>query len=186
MSYIKSILGKHERLVSMTRLHWIYVVEGVFWLVLFLALGLAYDHYMARYGGERGQIYNLYPGITLPFVVPFSPLALTCFVIGIYLFWILLLKYICTEIVLTDRRLVFKQGLIRVEIEETDLSEVHAEQIRHGLLGYFLGYGRVHLDCRFVSDIFLPAIRNPMRLVRAIQTVKGATRNDLDDDLKNL
>lgn len=186
MSYIKNILGKHERLVSMTRLHWIYILEGVFWLVLFIGLGLSYDHLLYRYGGMRGYIHDLFAGYALPFVVPFSPLAVTSFVIGIYLFWILLLKYICTEIVLTDRRLIFKQGLIRVEIEETDLSEVHAEHIRHGLLGYFLGYGRVHLDCRFVDDIFLPAIRKPMKLVRAIQTVKGATRDDLAEDLKNL
>lgn len=187
MSYIRNILTKRERLVSMTRQHWIYILEGVLWLSVFAGLGLFLDHLLYSYGGGRSNIYHLYPDFLLPWFTPFSPLALIFFAAGIMVFLTLLIKYFDTEIVLTTRRIIYKRGLIRVEIDEADLAEVRAEHINHGLLGYFLGYGRVHLDCRFVEDIDLPAIRNPFKLIKAIQAVKAEAikHDELEKDLKS-
>ncbi|MAE52364.1 MAG: hypothetical protein CMH27_11195 [Micavibrio sp.] len=187
MSYVKNILTKRERLVSMTRLHWIYIVQGLFWFCVFCGLGFLLDHLLYTYGGGRANIYHLYPDFLLPYFKPFSPLALIFFAAGIMVFLTLLIKYFDTEIVLTTRRIIYKRGLIRVEIDEADLGEIRAEHINHGLLGYFLGYGRVHLDCRFVEDIELPAIRKPLKLIKAIQSVKAeqVDEDDLEKDLKS-
>lgn len=48
-----------------------------------------------------------------------------------------------------------------------DLEDIRAESVYHGFMGWFLGYGRIRLDCRFLQDVKLPAIRKPYRFVRS-------------------
>ena len=54
-----------------------------------------------------------------------------------------------------------------MQIEQVDLDDIRAEHVYHGWLGWLLGYGRVRLDCRLVDDVWLPAMRDPYRLIKA-------------------
>lgn len=184
MSYVRHILVKNERMITMARLHWIYVAQALFWLAVFGGLGLFFDEMLYKYAGGRLSIYNHYPDILKSIFIPFSPLALIFFAAGLMIFFTLIIKYFDTEIVLTDRRLIYKRGLIRVEIDEVDLEEISAEHVHHGLLGYFLGYGRLHLDCRLVDDVYIPAIRKPLKLIKAIHTAKSKIDFDYSEAKK--
>jgi hypothetical protein len=86
-----------------------------------------------------------------------------------------------TQIALTNQRLVYKTGLLIVNTEEIDLVEIRAETVHHGLLGRLLGYGRIKLDSRFVGDVFLPAVRAPYRLVKAMNTARTHVHDPMTD-----
>ncbi|MCB9990427.1 MAG: PH domain-containing protein [Rhodospirillales bacterium] len=101
--------------------------------------------------------------------------------LGVMIFVIHLLKVIATEIALTDQRLIYKTGLIFVDVKEIDLAEIRSETVHHGLLGRFLRYGEVHLDSRFVGDIYLPAMVKPYILLKDIHAARRKLPDPLDD-----
>lgn len=178
MSYINTILTKHEKKVMRAKPHWIYVLEGILWLSAFILGGIYMDKLIYLYGGGRAEIYDLYPSAIMPLFQYFTPVALLFFIAGAYFFLSLLIEFLTSEITLTNKRIIYKHGLIVVDIEEADLKEIRAEHIDHGILGFILGYAHIRLDCRFVDDIELPAIVKPLKLVKAMQMLREKDPED--------
>lgn len=188
MSYVRKVIGSDEKLVLITRLHWIYLVEAILLFVLFLGLGLLVDYGLWWYAGSKILHYE----IDLHFITfnqDRTPIPWMMGLAGIAVFWPLFLKYISTEIGLTDRRIIHKKGLIMIEVQQAELEDIRGEQVLHGWLGWLLGYGRLHFDCRFIDDVYLPATRDPYRLVKAVHTARMRhdsipyTVDDLDSDI---
>lgn len=102
------------------------------------------------------------------FVMSVSLFEWLCIGGGAIIFFVYFFKYISTEILLTDKRILYKTGLVAVKAEELELQEVKEEKVNHGLFGYLLNYGAIHLDCRFVKDLDLPVVGHPIRLMKAI------------------
>ena len=178
-SFIRHITGADERIIMLARLHWIYIVSGFFWMLGLLLLGQGLDYLLWVYFGSTvpfsGQeILGIRFGAQTPVML------LMFGGCGIMMFILSLIKALATEIALTNQRLIYKTGLIFVEVEELDLVEVRAEYVHHGLLGRFLGYGRVRLDSRFVGDITLPAIKKPYRLIKAMHTARSRLSDSME------
>lgn len=179
-SFIKSIVGAEERIMLLIRLHWIYFLMGFWWLVLLTGAGVALDYYLWIYFGSSVPTaaegsFGLLLNIKAPLmscIFGFS---------GALILLMHLVKMLATEIALTNQRIIYKTGLIFVEVEEIDLVEIRAERVRHGLLGRFLGYGQLCLDSRFVGDIHLPAIRDPYRLIKAMHAARSRIHDPMDD-----
>lgn len=167
----KHILAPDERLVYATRLHGIYLFVGFVWAAIFIGAGLAINWAMVRTAGAeahtfRVNIMNYDLGPAYFWIVG------AFFATGIGLFLIHLIKVWFTEVALTTTRLIYKTGWIVVDVEEIALTEIEAEKIHHGILGSILGYGAIHLDCRFVDDFNLPSIRNPYRFLRILHKTR--------------
>ncbi len=171
MSYVRKVIAGDEKLLSISHLHWIYVFEGVFWFAAVFGFGLFLDHNLWLYFGSYGIGFNFDFWI-FQFDERHTPLPWMFGAAGFAVFWPLLLKYISTEIGLTDKRIIHKKGLIMIEVQQIDLEDIRAENVNHGWLGWLLGYGRLHFDCRFVDDLYLPAINKPYRLVKAAHTAR--------------
>ena len=178
MKHIEKIMAPNEDVRYKTRLHWIVIAEGFAELVLFIAVGLFLDSLFYNFGGLWADMYFNYIVSSLPVIVPFSPFALISFAVGIGFFINHLIQYFFTIILLTNKRLITKKGMIIVDVDETDLGEVRAEHIHHGFFGYYLGYGFIHLDCRFVDDVNLKAVKDPVKLVNAIKIAREERVND--------
>lgn len=140
MSFVRRITMGDERIIMIARLHWIYLLIGVLWLAGAVGIGLLADNLMWTY--THRDLVNVgfsLPGfpvnirISLPFTWLFGAG-------GMVFFLSLLLRWLSTEIGLTSKRIVYKTGLFMVEVEEVDLEEIKAEQVHHGVFGYFLGY----------------------------------------------
>ena len=177
--FIKNFVGDGEHIIYTTRLHWIYAAEGMLWLACMAGIGYAADYYLWKYFGsyaldERQEILMLVFGSGYPWIFW---LFAGC---GGFICLIHFVKLFATEIALTSQRLIFKSGLIFVNVNEIDLTEVRAEQVHHGLLGRFLGYGTLHLDSRFVGDVYLPAVRKPYILLKAIHAYRHKDKDPLD------
>ena len=112
-------------------LHWIYILTGLSWMALFCFIGIFLHDLVWRYFGVDAPAYrqeflifvfgSRYPWIAALFAVA-----------GLMIAVIHFLKVIATEIALTDQRIIYKTGLIFVNVEEIDLAEIRAEQVKHG------------------------------------------------------
>ncbi len=188
MSYIRKVIGSDEKLILLTRLHWIYLVEAFMWLIGFIALGLLLEYMLWYFAGQNIVNFKIDLYI-VQFNQNYTPIPWVFSFAGIVIFLPLFLKYISTEIGLTDRRIIHKKGLMMIEIQQIELEDVRGETIDHGWFGWLLGYGMLHFDCRFIDDIYLPATRNPYRLIKALHTARMRHENilysidDLDRDI---
>lgn len=166
MSYVTKVLSSNERLLTVTGLHWIYFAEGLFWLVLLTSAGFLTEYFLYTKAGvySGGAEIDLY---WFKFSMIRTPIPIIGFGAGMAVFLPLLVQYVSSEIGLTSQRIIHKSGLFFIKIEQVDLEDIAAENVIHGWFGWILGYGRLRFDCRFVHDMYLPAIRDPYRLVKA-------------------
>ena len=188
MSYIRKITGANENLVLTTRLHWIYLFEAIAWFVIIGGAGLLIEYALWHYAGSK--VFTL--EIDLKFIKfdqYHTPIPWMFGFAGFAVFWPLFTTYISTEIGLTNRRIIYKKGLVMIEVLQVELEDIRGENVNHGWLGWLLGYGRIHFDCRFIDDVYLPATRNPYRLVKAVHTARMRhddipyTVEQLDNDI---
>ena len=90
-------------------------------------------------------------------------------VIGIFM----LITMATTEIVITNRRVIYKRGWIARKTEELGLKRIEEVNLKQGVLGRILGYGRVQFQGVGVSSVKLPVIRAPMAFRRALEEAKA-------------
>lgn len=171
ISFIRDILEEDERLIMGSRLHWIYLMYGLGWFVFMVGIGLGANWMIMRYMSGGAHDWTLQFG---PFFVEaqYEIFMWMCFGAGALLFLTYYIVYVATKVLLTSKRVIYKTGLIRIRIDETDLSDVRAVHIDRGLLGQLLGYGKLRMDCRFVDDVSLPYLKDPYRMLKGINEVR--------------
>ncbi|MES2729077.1 MAG: PH domain-containing protein [Pseudomonadota bacterium] len=171
MPYIQKILSKDEKIVGVTNVHWIYLVQGALFFFVMHLIGTALQ-WIYQYGvgtlfsgGISGRTAVMLLQIENYFLYPF-------WLLGASYLIPMVIKYLTTEIGLTDKRLIEKNGWISVQISEFDVKEIYGATVDTGMLGRIFGYGFVQLDCRFINDITTAAIPHPHKLVGAINDVR--------------
>lgn len=78
-----------------------------------------------------------------------------------------------TELGLTNKRVIYKTGIISRKSEEMKLTSIETVEIDQGILGRILGYGNIHVSGRGISDVVLHNVRDPMAVKRAIESVSN-------------
>ena len=74
-----------------------------------------------------------------------------------------------TEIVVTNRRLIFKKGWIARKTEEMSLNRIEELNLVQGVLGRVLSYGKLVCNGTGASDIKLPTIASPLAFRKVVQ-----------------
>jgi hypothetical protein len=174
-SYIHKMVGPDEKLVGVARLHWIYLVKGMVGFALCVMLAWAINSLM-QFGLDLLYAHSPAPaaGSTLyPMVHMNHYLSEFMFFAGVLIFGFYLTKVLGTEVGLTTRRLIFKEGLIFTTTHEVDIEEIRGERMDLGWFGRFLDYAYIKLDCRFVEDLTTPAIEKPERFIRALHKLRS-------------
>lgn len=113
---------------------------------------------------------SLRPGekIVLETRLSLVPLILSIFW-GVVLLWvptlIIFLRYLKTEFVVTDKRLLVKKGIISVTADETTLDKVQNISLRQTILGRIFGYGTILIQtgATFGRDR-ISYVKNPKEL----------------------
>lgn len=124
MSYVEKTLQPGETLVYQTTLHWIIFLSPV----LALAAGIAVYFY-------AGQI------TTFTEIVSSAGLALV--ILGVIMAVSVWIKYISTEMAITNRRVIAKVGFIWRRTIEMERQKVESVSVDQSILGRILGYGTV-------------------------------------------
>ena len=171
MGYIRKIIAPDEKLLLIARTHWIYLFEGLLCFIGLTIAGLVADYYFYRYVGSHAVRFDVDLWI-IQFSELNTPIPWFFGIVGFVVFYPLFLAFISAEVGLTNQRIIYKRNLLFIEIEQIDLSDIAAEHVSHGWFGWLLGYGRIRLDCRFVDDVWLPAIRKPYRLIKTMHIAR--------------
>jgi len=178
MAYIPKIISKEETLHGIARLHWIYVVKGIFWFFVMAGAGWILNALMSKAmltmaaSMDSAALPNAMLGITN---------VIMYFLMGggFFIFLLFVMKVLFTEIGLSDRRVIHKTGMVFIKVQQVDLEEIRGENLDLGYFGRLLGYGYLMLDCRFIGDVKLPAIESPERFTRALHTLRAGTQDSL-------
>lgn len=157
MKSIKNMLASDERITGIAELHWIYIAQGLLWFFSFSAIGYFFENFIISVERANG------------FLIGYSYVyEWLFFCSGLLMFLVYAFKYVSTYIWVTDRRIIYKTGLIFIKIKETDLQEIKEERVNQGWFGALFDYGSVYMDCRFVQDLQLPAIKNPLKFMKIV------------------
>lgn len=76
-----------------------------------------------------------------------------------------------TEQGVTNKRVIFKTGIISRKSEEMKLASIETVEIDQGIIGRILGYGSVKVTGRGTSDVIFRLIDDPMSVKRAIESI---------------
>lgn len=175
MAYVHKVIGHDETLIGVAQLHWIYVVKGFFMFLACVLFGWGLNYLLIKTMAYITQ--GMASGAYVPFMAVNLWLLPGAIVIGFVLMSFYITKILTTEVGLTNKRIVYKTGWLFVNVKEIDIEEIRGENLDTGLLGRFLDYGYVNLDCRFIGDIKLPAIAKANTFLKALHK----TRSDVLD-----
>ena len=151
MSYYQKVLQPGETVRQVARLHWITFARAIGVLiaaVCVLALALSY-------GTHEQQQAGLYVALALG-------------AIGVLLWIGAAMRRVGVEMVVTDRRVIYKRGFIHRYTVEMNVSKIETVDVLQSFWGRLLGYGTVLI--RGTGSTFepLPRVAHPLALRNAI------------------
>jgi uncharacterized membrane protein YdbT with pleckstrin-like domain len=157
MSYYQKVLMPDEAVRAMGRLHWAIYLRAWLLFAIGVIAGLVflYLHYSATWnGGTPSYIAGGVAALFLLMALISSQNAL--------------IRRQTTEIVVTDRRIIFKEGFIRRRTMEMNLSKVETVDVVQSIWGRVFDYGSIVI--RGVGSSYEPLrmIANPLEIRTAI------------------
>lgn len=73
----------------------------------------------------------------------------------------------------TNKRVIFKKGIISRRTEEMKLASIETVEINQGIWGRIFGFGTVKVTGRGISDLMFKNIDDPMSVKRQIESVSN-------------
>jgi len=157
--YYTKVLQQRENVKYVGKLHWIIYGRAISWLFLAIAAFISISLY---YNSDNDSIASGSPTEAL-LILPLIPLLIA--ILSFVRSWIV---RISTEIVVTDKRVIHKVGLISRASEEMNISQVETVDVRQGIFGRILGYGAVLIRGSGAGWEPLRIVASPLQLRNAI------------------
>jgi uncharacterized membrane protein YdbT with pleckstrin-like domain len=148
MSYVQRVLQPGEQVRHISSIHWIVYWPGV--AVALLAV-------VAFWLGETRFLTGLWRYTAYALVL----VAVVLLIQQWFQWWV-------TEIAVTNRRVIYKKGLIRRQTNEMNMDKVESVQIDQSILGRMLDYGDVTILGTGEGFETLRTIASPIELRNSI------------------
>jgi uncharacterized membrane protein YdbT with pleckstrin-like domain len=130
MSYVERVLQPGETLLCRSRLHWLIYLPVLPFLAIFV-LGAALYVGMQSNAGDAASA-----------ILPLGLIAIGA--LGAIVAWFRAwLRRMTTELAVTDRRVIFKRGLVRRHTVEMNMDKVESVDVDQSVLGRIFNYGDV-------------------------------------------
>jgi uncharacterized membrane protein YdbT with pleckstrin-like domain len=126
MKYVEQVLQPGETVIYATSLHWLVYLRAIMLLILALACLFV-----------AGSFNDAIVKLALQIVA-----ALFCF-LALVSGLTALVRRATTELAVTDRRVIFKTGILQRHSVEINRSKVETVGVNQSILGRVLGYGTV-------------------------------------------
>lgn len=151
MAYYTRVLQPDERVLAIGQLHWTIYIRAL--LVMVLALAILVGSLWIQ--DIQAQTYT-------------QLVAAGIGIIGLIMVAGVAIRRHTTEIVVTDRRVIFKRGVLSRYTVEMNVSKIETVDVQQGLLARMLDYGTVII--RGTGSGFEPLrqVGSPLRLRNAI------------------
>ena len=157
--YMHKTLMPDEKIMGDARFPAIYIFICYFTLLCFAVAGGIAQYAVTRFTGQPGLM-----------------LLLVGAGVGFCQFLFMMMKMWTTEIVLTDRRLIYKRGFFAIKVDEVDIEQLASQKVDQNLIGRMFDYGEIHIRCIEASDVWLPAIAHPYAFVNGLEREKQEYR----------
>jgi uncharacterized membrane protein YdbT with pleckstrin-like domain len=151
MAYYTKVLQPDETVKVVGRLHW--SIYGRAFVVLAIAAALLV--FSEQLPGPDWQRYGLMAGGVVGAV-------------GILLLLGAWIRRKATEIVVTDRRVIFKRGLLSRHTVEMNVGKIETVDVEQGLSGRLWGYGTLLIRGTGAGFEPLVGVGSPLRIRNAI------------------
>ncbi len=178
MLYVQQSLGPDEDLIYIGEFHWMYNVKAVmsiFWGVAASLLIVAGGTYASIQMGKFPPSIGLLDG--LPYLHPVLKItSFIMFFLGVWGFVQMMITKATIEIAITNRRLIFKQGLLARRVVEIAVDRIEGVSVLQSIWGRVFGYGRLAVRGMGVGEIILPPIEEPLEFRRAIERARVESR----------
>jgi len=130
MSYVERVLQPGETLLCRSRLHWLIYLPVLPFLAIFV-LGAALYLGMQSNAGDAASA-----------ILPLGLIVIGA--LGAIVAWFRAwLRRMTTELAVTDRRVIFKRGLVRRHTVEMNMDKVESVDVDQSVLGRMFNYGDV-------------------------------------------
>ena len=153
MSYISNNLKNNEKLIFKSSQS---IKSLFFWSFIFGFIGLT---------------LVLLKGFVI--IMGVSPTGYNLYLIywSVLLFFVIknLITYFTTEYGITNTRVISKQGLIRRDIEEINLSSIESINVNQSIIGRILNYGTIIISGRGTSKVIFKDIDNVVEVRKLIK-----------------
>ena len=153
MSYVIGTLSKDEEIKEVARLHWINYIT----VILCLTLAVICIALCFKFDAKSNQFIYVIFGIPTA-VFTFSSL-------------IFLLRIFTTEMVVTNKRVVCRTGVISVHTEELKIGRIESVEIKQSILGRILGYGSLWFSGTGTGKVLFPNILDPRGIKSRMEDV---------------
>ncbi|NCB49463.1 MAG: PH domain-containing protein [Alphaproteobacteria bacterium] len=150
MSYIKNTLSKDEEIKEVIKLHWSnYIITGFLTFLAFSSI-LMYFFDKEIQKDPSGKV-------------------------GIFfiIIWALydFLKLYRTEMVVTNKRIICKKGILSTRTEELKTKQIESIEIKQSILGHLFGYATLWFSGTGTSKVKFESIENPWAIKSRIESV---------------
>ncbi len=162
MGYVEKILLPDERIIYAATLHWIIYVQGLIITAFAGVVGYFSHPVLVLMFGER---------VGAQFTKPISAVAMLIVLAGAALLLGAYLRQTSTEIVITNKRLIAKYGIVSRATFEILVNRITGANFDQTVAGRILGFGTilVHGAGGEISPIDL--VENPQLFYRALVSV---------------
>jgi len=155
VSYVRDVLQPGEQVRQVSSIHWIIYWPGI-------AVGLL--AVVAYWVSDT----RLLPGIWRYSAYALAIIAIALLIQEWFRWWI-------TEIAVTNRRVIYKHGLIQRETNEMNMDKVESVQVSQSILGRILDFGDVTILGTGEGLETLRTIASPIKLRNSITGTVDAT-----------
>ena len=151
--YLEQVLATDEQILETAQLHWVNYLKQ--WFFAFF-----------------GAVFFMF-FLMLPDSLPALNLAIVSFGVSVY-FW---LKNRTTEMVITNRRVVLKRGIISVHTSEIRNVKVETVRLHQGILGRVLGYGDLVFTGTGESHTIFSVVASPAKTKAKFEAIIDSNKN---------
>ena len=148
MGYVQRVLQPGEQVRHISSIHWI-----VYWLGVAVALLAVIAYWLSE--------TRLLPGLWRYTAYALALVAMVLLIQQWFQWWV-------TEIAVTNRRVIYKKGLVRRQTNEMNMDKVESVQIDQTILGRMLDYGDVTILGTGEGFETLRTIASPIELRNSI------------------
>jgi uncharacterized membrane protein YdbT with pleckstrin-like domain len=156
MSYLQESLAPGEVIIARFHLHWTAKGRLFGWIFLLIAGAV-----LAIATGQLPSPVAAWSGLALALIA----------LLGAFVAWLRLRAF---EFGVTNRRVIYKRGIVGRDTEEVRLSAIETVDLHQSTWGRMLGFGDVRVTGRGESTLLLTRVADPVAVKRAIETAYAA------------
>ena len=152
MSYVEKTLSKDEEIKEIVKLHWFnYLFTSVLALIA-LFFGASYFMSTDLQRSSGSKVFAIFFGVW-----------------ALYNF----LKLYMTEMVITNKRVICRKGIISVRTEELKNNKIESIEIKQAILGRILGYATIWFSGTGTSKVKFEAVDDPWTVKSRVESIVG-------------